>query len=71
MAESYIDSVIFFIFFSLLIGCICRELNKWLSIPYSPMLLALGLAWGLIQEWLGFTGDSARFIEKIEPVRDT
>lgn len=65
---SYIDLVIFFVFFSLLLGCICREISKLWGLPYSPMLLILGLAWGGLEDWIGFVGDSSSLIKQIEPV---
>lgn len=68
---SYIDLVLFFIFFSMLLGCICREITKQWSIPYSPMLLILGLIWGGLEDWIGFVGDSSAFIKDIEPVLPT
>jgi len=67
----YIDLVIFFIFFSLLLGCICREITKMWSIPYSPMLLILGLIWGGLEDWIGFVGESSNLIKQIEPVSAT
>ena len=69
MVDSELDEVFYFVFMSLVIGGICREIKKLTDIPYTPMLIAVGVGWGLLEEWLGYTGRAADFIEKIEPVR--
>lgn len=69
MGESELDLVFYFVFMSLVLGAICREIKKLTSIPYTPMLIVVGIGWGLLEEWLGYTGRAADFIEKIEPVR--
>lgn len=69
MVDSELDYVFYFVFMSLVLGGICREIKKLTDIPYTPMLIAVGVGWGLLEEWLGYTGRAADFIEKIEPVR--
>ena len=36
-------SVVLFVFVGLLIGGFCREINKKTNIPYTPMLLVIGI----------------------------
>ena len=69
MGDSQIDLIFYFVFFSLILGSICREIKKLTSIPYTPMLLIVGIGWGLLEDWLGYTGRSAALIQQIEPVR--
>jgi len=69
MEESPLDYVFYFVFIALILGSVCREIKKLTSIPYTPMLIGVGIGWGLLEEWLGYTGRTANFVEKIEPVR--
>ncbi|CAD8193501.1 unnamed protein product [Paramecium pentaurelia] len=59
--------LIHFLVLGLICGLILRELNKKTNIPYSPMILALGLAIGLSQEYLGKIGNSAYILSKMHP----
>lgn len=68
MGESELDLVFYFVFMSLVLGAICREIKKLTGIPYTPMLIVIGIGWGLLEEWLGYTGRASEFISNIEPV---
>ncbi|CAK89999.1 unnamed protein product (macronuclear) [Paramecium tetraurelia] len=59
--------LIHFLVLGLICGLILREFNKKTNIPYSPMILALGLAVGLSQEYLGKIGNSAHILSKMHP----
>ncbi|CAK93443.1 unnamed protein product (macronuclear) [Paramecium tetraurelia] len=59
--------LIHFLVLGLICGLILRELNKKTNIPYSPMILALGLAIGLSQKYLGKIGNSAYILSKMHP----
>ena len=50
---SYEVMVVLFISISLLIGGICREITKKTKIPYTPMLLVIGMLIGGYREYLG------------------
>lgn len=58
---------IFFIFFGLLCGALLREVNKKVGIPYTPMLLVLGILVGYCREGLGVVGESAEVIKSMSP----
>jgi hypothetical protein len=45
-----------FVFFGLLCGAILREINKKTKIPYTPMLLVLGIFFGYARHVLGTFG---------------
>lgn len=68
MADSEIDYAFCFVFMTLAVGSICREIKKLTKVPYTPMLILVGISWGLLEEWMGYTGRSASFIQNIEPV---
>jgi Kef-type K+ transport system membrane component KefB len=51
----------------LLLGGILREINKKTKIPYTPMLLVLGIVLGYGRESFGIIGHSTEIIEKINP----
>lgn len=59
--------VVFFVFTSLIIGVILKQIKKMTSIPLSPMLLIVGLILGFLCNRLGFLGDTVRLINDIEP----
>ncbi|CAD8109667.1 unnamed protein product [Paramecium sonneborni] len=59
--------IIHFLVLGLILGLILREFSKKTSIPYSPMILALGLVIGLTQDYLGYIGDSAYILSKMHP----
>jgi hypothetical protein len=48
--------VVLFIFVGLLLGGLLREVNKKTKIPYTPMLLVLGIFLGYFRESLGPIG---------------
>jgi hypothetical protein len=48
--------VVLFIFVGLLLGGLLREVNKKTKIPYTPMLLVLGILLGYFRESLGPIG---------------
>lgn len=54
--------VILFIFFGLLLGVILREVNKKTKIPYTPMLVVIGMLMGYYRESLGVIGDSTTIL---------
>lgn len=51
----------------LLFGGILREINKKTKIPYTPMLLVLGVFLGYFRHHLGVVGESTSIIEKLSP----
>lgn len=59
--------VILFVFVGLLLGSILREVNKKTKIPYTPMLLVLGIVLGYFRESLGIVGESTSIIERLNP----
>ncbi|CAD8069778.1 unnamed protein product [Paramecium sonneborni] len=59
--------ILHFLVLGLILGLILRELSKKFSIPYSPMILGLGLIIGLSQEYIGNIGDSAYILSKMHP----
>ena len=59
--------MIFFIAVGLLLGGILREINKKTKIPYTPMLLVLGILLGYFKSSLGMIGESTGIIEKLNP----
>ncbi len=60
-------NVVLFIFIGLLLGAILREVNKKTKIPYTPMLLVLGMVLGYIRDHLGVIGESTSIIEQLNP----
>lgn len=59
--------VVFFVAVGLLIGAVCRELNKNLGIPYTPALMVIGALIGRYRESLGDFGEAAQIVTKINP----
>lgn len=59
--------VVLFITVGLLLGGILREVNKKTGMPYTPMLLMLGVFMGYCRNSLGVVGDSTDIIEKLNP----
>jgi hypothetical protein len=51
-----------FILMALLSGALLREVNKKFGIPYSPMLLLLGIILGVYHASFGYWGHSAWLI---------
>ena len=59
--------IVFFVIIGLLIGTVFREINKRTKIPYTPMILLIGIILGEFEEALGIWGESADLIEDISP----
>jgi hypothetical protein len=59
--------VVLFIFVGLLLGGLLREINKKTKMPYTPMLLVLGIFLGYFRESLGVIGQSTAIIETLNP----
>lgn len=59
--------VVLFIFFGLLCGSLLREINKKTGIPYTPMLLVLGILLGNFRESLGPVGTAVSVISHMSP----
>ena len=59
--------VVLFVFFGLLIGAICREVNKKTKIPYTPMLLVVGILMGGYRNHLSYLDESIAIVEHINP----
>jgi len=60
--------IMLFIIVSLIVGGVLREVSKRLGIPYSPMLLVVGIFWGYFDDQIGFLGTSAKIVSGMEPV---
>ena len=48
-------------------GALLREVNKKVGIPYTPMLLVLGIIVGYFREGLGVVGASADVVKSMSP----
>ena len=59
--------IIMFTFLSLLSGGILKELKKKTNIPYSPMLLVLGIIFGLSAKKIDVIGKSVLLVNQIDP----
>lgn len=59
--------IIKFIFLSLLLGGLLKEIKKKTNIPYSPMLLLSGILFGLFAKNMGIVGESIQFVNQIDP----
>lgn len=67
MAEvNYTEQVIFYIVVTFLISCILKEIKKKTNIPFTPMILILGLVVGYFREYLWYFGDSTEYIDIID-----
>lgn len=51
----------------LLLGGILREIKKKLTIPYSPLVLGVGIIIGLVHQELGYFGDIVKLVNNIDP----
>jgi len=49
-ATVYGQNVLFFIFLAIFCGCLVRQLGKKIHIPYTPMLLAMGMMIGFFRK---------------------
>ena len=59
--------IILFTFVTLLLGAILKEIKKKTNIPYTPMILIIGLLAGLNAEHLGIIGESVKLVNAIDP----
>ncbi|EGR27161.1 sodium hydrogen exchanger family protein, putative [Ichthyophthirius multifiliis] len=59
--------IVFFIFFGLFFGGILRQVNQVTKIPYTPMLIILGIIFAIYRDDLGFIGDSIKIWSGINP----
>ena len=59
--------IIFFLFGSLFLGGVFREINKKTGIPYTPMLFIVGIALGYYNAVLGVFGESIYTISNVDP----
>lgn len=67
MSEESATHILVFILVSLFLGALAREANKHLKIPYTPLLLLLGILWGAFAGSLWEIGESAEFVGDINP----
>ena len=58
---------VLFVFVGLLFGALLREINKKTRIPYTPMLLVIGIFFGYCRESLGTFGQSVAIISTMSP----
>lgn len=56
-----------FVFVGLLIGCVFREINKKLKIPYTPAILGIGIILGISVDSLGVVGQATELMSEINP----
>jgi hypothetical protein len=56
-----------FVLTGLLCGILFREINKKYGIPYSPLLMLLGVILGNTHQYIGEWGRAASTIEAIHP----
>ena len=56
-----------FVFFGLFLGCIFREINKKLKVPYTPALLGVGILMGAFVNNLGMLGKATLLMSQINP----
>lgn len=62
--------VVLFLFTSMLFGSIIRHLlllHKSVTVPYTVLLLLVGIVWGLMRSSLSDFGESVEVISKIQP----
>ena len=60
-------TITLYVFVGLLLGCIFREINKKLKVPYTPALLGVGILIGYFNENLGMVGEATVLMSHIEP----
>jgi NhaP-type Na+/H+ or K+/H+ antiporter len=51
----------------MIIGAICRVINKKTKFPYTPLLLIVGLLLGNLQDYLGVLGAGTNIIAQLNP----
>jgi uncharacterized membrane protein YjjP (DUF1212 family) len=59
--------IIFFSIFGLFIGSVLKEVKKKTNIPYSPMLLGVGMIIGYFHKKLDLFGESTSIVNSIDP----
>jgi NhaP-type Na+/H+ or K+/H+ antiporter len=59
--------IVFFIIATLFIGCVLKEIKKKTNIPFTPMILIVGLLMGFYSKKLYFLGECTELINKIDP----
>lgn len=65
---SHMALAVLFIIIGLILGAFMRELHKTkLKVPYTPILLAIGILIGGISGKIGTIGDSAELLAGIDP----
>jgi NhaP-type Na+/H+ or K+/H+ antiporter len=69
--ENLVGSVFIFACLGLIIGVLGQTLNKAFAIPFTPILIIAGIAWGLVAEWIGSVGLAAIELAEIPPVSFT
>ena len=60
-------NIVFFLFGSLLVGAILKEINKKTHIPYTPMLFIIGIACGVYNVNLGAFGKAINSVSSVDP----
>jgi NhaP-type Na+/H+ or K+/H+ antiporter len=59
--------IVFFILTTLFIGCVLKEIKKKTNIPFTPMILIVGLIMGFYSKKLMFLGECTQLINSIDP----
>jgi hypothetical protein len=59
MSSGVVEESALFVFLCLLVGIVMKQVNKAYKIPYTPMLLIVGILWGVAAEHLGEVGMAA------------
>lgn len=67
--EDPAGSIFVFACLGLVIGLLCKVISKAYAAPYTPMLIVIGIAWGLLDHFTGVVGNSALEVSEISPVR--
>ena len=59
--------VVFWVFITFLIGAALREVHKKTKLPYTPMLLGVGIIFGAFVKDMGVVGSATELMVKINP----
>jgi len=59
--------IVFIVFMTLIVSAILKEIKKKTNIPFTPMLLVVGLLLGLFEDKLGFVGECVSLLNGIDP----
>ena len=67
--EEFSDTslIAFFVFFGLLLGVVMREFHKKTNVPYTPILLVLGILASIFGEKVFAVGRVTNLISRVEP----